>query len=407
MNFRLIFIRNFFIYLFIGLSFIFPRVSPIAFSIAFFLTLFTGEFKGSFVSIFKNRYFILFCLFFIIHAVSIGYSSNKTSAWSGFELKSSFLIFPLFFPVILNNGKIKTRRLLEFSYLSAIISFIVCLGRASYLFVKDPQLYHFFSSDFSFIVHPSYLAVMLNILLMVVIYRLVKSDMASKKIWIVISILTLYIVLAASKIGLVLLFLNVIMGIVMFAIKRNKVKISILFFTLVMVGTILTIMYVPVINSKYHDAIKETFQKDYSIPTDDLHSTAQRIVSWKATYQLINENIWKGVGMGDLKDELTKKHHENGFIVMEEKHLDSHQQFMQTWATVGVLGFAMLICLFLFIFYDAIKQKSYILFMFGLTFFLFGLTESMFETQAGVLGFLTFFYLLSNKNIVRLLKFSI
>lgn len=404
---HVILIRNLLLYLYIGLFFLFPRLQPIAFSLAFFLTLFTGEFKGNIKSVFANRYFILFTLFFISYALSISYSENKTLAWSGFELKLSFLVFPLFFPLILNGGKIKTRRLLEFAYISALLSFFVCLFRAAYRFIETPELDYFFSSEFSFIVHPSYLAVMLNVLLTIALYRLVKSKTVSKKIWISIFLLAIYILLSASKIGLILLFLNALGTIVVYAIKNNQFIKTFLLLIGVVVASVLAVKFIPTINNKFEKALEETFDKNYSDPTIKLSSTGQRIVSWKASKEIIKENLLLGVGMGDLKDELIKKHQENGFKLMEEKRLDSHQQFMQTWATVGIFGFILLFLIFSLIMYDSLKNKSYILFMFGLSFLLFGVTESMLETQAGVLSFLTFFYILSNKSIIRILKSSL
>lgn len=404
---HLIVIRNFLIYLFIGLFFLFPRLQPLSFSIAFFLTLFTGEFNGKFKEILTNKYFILFTLFFATHFYSISYSSDDFMTWSRLELKLSFFVFPLFLPTILNSGKIKTNYLLEFTYLSAILSFFILFFRGVYRYFQIQDLEVFFSSEFSFIVHPSYLAIMLNILLSIALYRLIKSNSASKKIWVSILILTTYIILAAAKIGLILLFINAFGALIVFTIKNNKKIQAIGFSILIILMAFLIVRYVPKINSKFNQAYQETFNKDYSIPTNNLSSTGQRIVAWKTTSKIIKQNVFWGVGIGDLKNDLAKQYQEDGFDSMVKKRLDSHQQFMQSWATVGLFGLVLLSLIFILLFYDSLKNKSYTFFMFVLCFFLFGLTESMFETQAGVLSFLFFFYILSNKHIIRVLKSSL
>ena len=78
-------------------------------------------------------------------------------------------------------------------------------------------------------------------------------------------------------------------------------------------------------------------------------------------------------------------------------NLDSHQQFLQTFASTGVFGFFILIMIFILLFIKSLKKKSFLLLVFSVNLLLFSLTESMLETQAGVFTFLVFLYVFDLK----------
>ncbi len=394
-------IRNSLIYLFIGLFFIFPRLQPICFGLAFILSLFTPSFRSSWKKSFLTSENMLFLALFLLSAISITYSTNLYAAWGGIELKLSFLLFPLFFPAILKSGSIKTRRVLEFAFISAFISFMILLTRAMLRLYNGEGTHVFFSSEFSFIVHPSYLAIMLNILLAILFYRLVIGKTAIKKILPPVILLILYIILISSKIGLIILFINTLMYIIIYAITNKQIIKSLLITISLVVCSYIAITSIPKLNNKFTTAYTEFFTPDTS---GTLKSTGQRLVAWETTKEIIEDNWLKGVGIGDLRDELNASYSKNGYPIMNKKQLDSHQQFMQTWATLGIVGFLIICLIFIWLFTTSYKTKNFMLFMLTLNFLLFGLTESMFETQAGVLSFLAFFYLLTDKRLLRILR---
>ena len=87
-----------------------------------------------------------------------------------------------------------------------------------------------------------------------------------------------------------------------------------------------------------------------------------------------------------------------GIKSLEGSDLDSHQQFLQTFATLGLLGFLSLSLIFIVIIMTGWKQKNFLLLGIGLIYLLFGLTESMLETQAGVVFFTFFVFFFASTN---------
>jgi O-antigen ligase len=127
--------------------------------------------------------------------------------------------------------------------------------------------------------------------------------------------------------------------------------------------------------------------------TDDKNSeesTASRIAVWQAALEIISENFMTGTGTGDVKDALIKKYSEKGMSFAREMKLNAHNQFIQTFAAVGVIGFIILLSSFFFTTLYAWKRKKYFYLIFLLLAFVNFTTESMLETQAGVV-FYAFF----------------
>ncbi|MBL4734406.1 MAG: O-antigen ligase family protein, partial [Flavobacteriales bacterium] len=105
---------------------------------------------------------------------------------------------------------------------------------------------------------------------------------------------------------------------------------------------------------------------------------------------LIGDNWIFGVGTGDVKDELIARYAENGLTGIVEKRLNAHNQFLQSFAALGIFGFLSLLIALLAAAIYAIKRKNLVYFMFVIIIIVNALTESILEVQAGIV-FYTFF----------------
>ena len=76
-------------------------------------------------------------------------------------------------------------------------------------------------------------------------------------------------------------------------------------------------------------------------------SAAIRTVVWKAAWDVGNHNLPWGTGTGDVKDELLLRYKEIGAVHAEERKLNAHNQFLQTFAALGLPGLAALLLLIL------------------------------------------------------------
>ena len=121
------------------------------------------------------------------------------------------------------------------------------------------------------------------------------------------------------------------------------------------------------------------------------HSVMQRLEFWKTGWGIVSNNLWTGVGTGDVKDAFKQAYTTNNSPLQEAYRLRAHNQYLTMWITYGIFGFcAFLMVTFLPILYGARNPLVVIIvILVALSF----LTEDTLESQAGVM-FMAFFYVL-------------
>ncbi len=133
-------------------------------------------------------------------------------------------------------------------------------------------------------------------------------------------------------------------------------------------------------------AIKESKPKK----DEELQTTSMRKVVWKSSLKLIKANVW-GYGTGDVKSVLAEQYIKDGNVQAEHKHLNAHNQFLQTTLAIGIFGLFVFMALLLFPLFVLRGIQRVVFVFFSLCFIILCLTESMLETQSGIV-FFAFFY---------------
>ena len=114
-------------------------------------------------------------------------------------------------------------------------------------------------------------------------------------------------------------------------------------------------------------------------------TTGVRIYAWQTAIDLIKEKPLIGYGTGDVKSVLIDEYIKKDLTVLAKKELNPHNQFLQTAIALGCIGFLILILIFVLPLIHSIKRQFYIYAFFIGLFLLNNLTESMLETQSGVI----------------------
>ncbi len=121
------------------------------------------------------------------------------------------------------------------------------------------------------------------------------------------------------------------------------------------------------------------------------HSLTQRIEYLDNAFNLIKDNLWFGVGTGDINDEIMKQYERDSSILHLKWRHRPHNQYVTFLATFGMLGlFWILIAMFYAPFYEK-KLTDYFFLVFLIIAMFSMLNEDTLETQAGV-TFFAFFY---------------
>jgi O-antigen ligase len=131
------------------------------------------------------------------------------------------------------------------------------------------------------------------------------------------------------------------------------------------------------------------------------NSSTSRVFIWKASIELFSENLLKGLGTGDGKDELVDKYQKLGMINEYKHKLNSHNQYLTTSLSLGLGGLIILLFTFFYPLVKSIRNKDVLLSGFVFLLLINFMFESVIETSAGII-FFTFFYTLLYSNFEKI-----
>ncbi|MBI2269438.1 MAG: O-antigen ligase family protein [Bacteroidetes bacterium] len=183
----------------------------------------------------------------------------------------------------------------------------------------------------------------------------------------------------------------------LFVLRSGKYFSGVSLLIIVAAGSYVLIRNVPEVGDRFRSigrVVNET-----KIDKTSSESNSIRILIWQKDIELIKEYFFTGVGTGDVKDELFKKYRADGITGAYKVDpttdkpisiLNAHSQFLQTFIAIGILGFILFISGFVYPIINSIRRRNYLYLGFLVLVILNFTTESMLETQAGVL-FYAFF----------------
>ena len=120
-------------------------------------------------------------------------------------------------------------------------------------------------------------------------------------------------------------------------------------------------------------------------------SVTQRYEFYKTAMHIIYNNVWLGVGVGDVKDAYERQYVIDKTNLLPKNRLRAHNQFVTQILTLGIfLGMWTIIALFLPFFMNK-KNKNFISTAFFILAILSMFTDDVFETSVSV-GFFIIFY---------------
>lgn len=313
---------------------------------------------------FQNRFVLdksvlLFPLYFIVMSFGLIYTDNIFDGMSLLQRSLSLLLFPLIF-LFVKEDAATVKRLFDFLLAGLILSFFVNVCSAtenligyvihekeitevfSFIEIVSKDWYHFFvGSTFSKSVNSNYVSIYI---LLVLSYYL-KKKLQSRLQLMIILLLFLYLFLLASIAAYLIMSIMSLLLIFKIVDKGKKYTMLIVF----LMGVVLFLSN-PRISQFYHRF------KDYNATVNyqETSSEKSRLLAWNASMKLIKEAPVFGYGIGDAKDVLMKKYKELGYTPNHQNKYNAHNQFLQTYLQTGILGFGVLVSIFVLL---AIRMK--------------------------------------------------
>ena len=339
---------------------------------------------------------VWFLALFVFHLIGITYSKNITFGLADVSMKLSFLAFPFYFIFIKNFNKTRLMDLISFI---GSLSVLACIGKAYYTFVVDDFNVLSTDSEFSLFMHRGYQAIYWSIGVLWSVYSVLSKRKHKWGHLILTVILMAGVFLTYSKAGILMLTISFFFIFVLLIRKYKKLKLAVLS----VVGLVLLSLLINAITprplARFKVMANTLLEQSSKNEVNENDSNSQRLLMWETSIELLKENPLVGVGTGDVKDVLKQRNREKGLEHLVELNLNSHNQFLTLGVALGGIGMLLLILLVFtaFVYGCLVSGDLWIHRLIMLGIFLFFLTESAFETQAGVVFFTFLIGLISFK----------
>lgn len=152
----------------------------------------------------------------------------------------------------------------------------------------------------------------------------------------------------------------------------------------------------------YNVSIKEAWTKDQFQPNDYFPGTALRVYQARIFTEIIQEEnrIFTGYGLNATDEKIKQKRIENN-LYHEYDNFNFHNQYIQIFAELGIVGFIVLVLILFINLKNAIKTKHFVHFSFAILMISLFLTESFLSRQRGILFFILLYCLFNSKTEKR------
>lgn len=391
----------------IPLPFIINSIAIIVFSV-----IYIYYYKKNFVFLF-NFYLILPAFYFIFIVLS-EVVITKSCSFSGIQKNMAFFIIPVFF---LNKSFIKDlqiKKIIKYYSFSNVILALYFIINAFYFFIKikDKELF-FFQKLVGVDQNAIYVSVYASIAMF---YFYVQKE---KTVYnrISLMILLFFVFLLSSK---TIIFIAVLLVIIHYFFYSNGNKsVRILTFICSFLFIVFSIYFVPEVNKRVLDEYETAFvdntinelysnqkSKTYNVSLKEAYfdknfksnqffpGTAYRVFHIRLFREIISENKkWiTGLGIGNV-DHALQTEYAKYKVFVGQKYFNFHNQYIQSFAEFGILGFVTVISMVVLNLYNAINKKCFLHLVFALTMFVLFFTESFLIRQRGIIFFIVLYCL--------------
>jgi O-antigen ligase len=316
----------------------------------------------------------------------------------GFTVKSiegyaGFLFFPLFLSIIPLVSLNTIRQVCLAFIVSVTVVCLICLVLSIFEYQKtgDSRLfyYHYLSQQLQLnaIFLSNYCTAGIGWLLY---FWFVRSPAPAKPApgWIIAWCIVLFsfVFLLSSKLVIFLMLLIIACFLVYIGKRRNQLA-QMMIVLAVVIGTAAL-----AVNKLYYLRwrLSVTELKNYSGDIDNQNGLAARLLMWRSTAELIGKRPVEGYGLRGAPRELFKKFEEKKFNIGIENRYNSHNQYLQTALSSGLIGLGLFLAFLGVAWARAIKYKNLLMVVLLLHFMIISIVESTLEVQQELIFFLFF-----------------
>jgi O-antigen ligase len=336
----------------------------------------------------------LFVLFYIIHFLGLIATANSHQGFFELEKKLALLVFPLLFVFTPRLELLALRRVLTLFVGSCSLSLLFCLFVAIHGFRETGDTSRFFYHTLSEPVgmHAAYLSMYFCFAIFILLVggdSMLDRSVKGFRLAVIVSLAGGVLLLSART---QILILSAGMSYwLAFKIKNRyglwKAGTLAMLFGVSVLGIALLF---PVNRDRFMRAIN--FGQRYGLDKEWGEQQIRALI-WECSGQIIAENAWTGVGTGDGEDELQACYRRNEFnslTYFKNATFNAHNQFLETTIQLGIGGVIIFLGGICFACLHAYRDGNHVFLILILIFAASCMTESMLESQSGIIFFAFF-----------------
>jgi O-antigen ligase len=387
------------------LSFAFGSISLILFIFSVLLEIKKQKFQ-------LNKTLILPILLYLLMSISLIWTIDFDATLSGLRKSVVFLLIPiafLFLPNLSNMQICKIIRLFSFSMVFYSIYFLI-KAVFSYFETQNPDVF-FFHNLVSLELNAIYMATFASLAM----FYFVSIENKNSIERLAMFALLLFVFLLSSRSIFFIDLTLIICYYIFFSKTHEGVKIITVFvfilFLIISVASsqeikdrLLSKSETAFVDNILNKNITEKEQRKNNVTIQEAWSrndfqqnnffpgTALRVFQVRVFKEMLDEQniFFNGFGLEASQPEIEKKVDEHQ-LFLGYKVFNFHNQYIQTFAELGVFGFLVLVIMLLVNLKNAIYNRNFLHLVFALTMIILLLTESMFCRQRGIIFFVVLY----------------
>jgi|GEM_PF-555022 len=371
------------------------------------------DWKNSFIAAFKNPFFVVPALLFAYTGIGLLYSSNLSEAERVWVVKIPMVAWPLALAMLDGKFQFNKKVVLNAFIWGTALSCLLLLTLASYRYLQGNTDAFFYHELMLWPMLPGhYLGMYLSFAAALSSHFAILKWLEGKQkpaLLYLFPILLFIIMLALAAIRIQWLAF----GLLQWIVARHHMPSMPQTKKLLWLGGILTAVILSS-SPEFRRRLVETGDEIRVLVWNDLEGkqTNARFFLWKNSLSVIHKHFLLGTGTGDGNDALQEElqneeayfwNGERSFSITEKKY-NYHSEYLQEFASHGLIGFLLFLFLLIGPFF-LLKKLSLSAKLFLFISLISFSTESMLERQAGVF-FFAFFYALLIVDGWRLNLFS-
>lgn len=368
---------------------------------------------------------IVLIVLFLWMATSLIWTIDVKRTLSAIPREISLLVLPLSFMAIPAFSEKNKLALLKYYSFSMVIFTIVFFGRAvvRYALSGDSRVFFYhgeYDDDFGLV--PKLLnAIHVSIFVSIAFFYFLSKRIKSKTDWLVLLTLLIFIVLLSSKNIIVVVGLLTCVYVFCYANFSRKLKVG---FVAIGIISVLGMVSIPKIQDRFMlefntmfgkaanenleiagvrtTSVHEAWNNEKFSHGDYLSGTALRVYQIRVFFELFSENdvFWTGFGMNASQLKLFEKEKQYNLYPGYGK-FNFHNQYVQNFAELGIIGFLLLLIPLIINIKNAIKTKDFVHLAFAIIMVSAFVTESFLWRQRGVTFFVIFYCLFNASDYFR------